>query len=183
MKKIIFVILIIVTASNLSFSQFNSNLSGEFTTLIKPAAPTTKLSLGVHGGFAFGKPGVGLAVGLMADIKVQNLSVSPQANFWKIKDDNNFEMACLLRYHLESKVVVPYFDAGIGVNFLNTKYNTVNGVTDNFIGVGLNLGGGIEFLNVGTNYNIFVDGKYKIIIRDAGNVSVYTLTGGIKFLL
>ncbi len=179
-KKIIFIFISILMTCNLSYSQFKSDLNKKSGLLNNSLAPATKLTLGVHGGFAFRETGMGLAVGLMADITVQNLSVSPQANFWKVKDDNNFEMAALIRYHLQSKAVVPYFDAGIGVNFLNQK---INGLSDNFVNVGLDLGGGVEFLDVGTNYNLFIDGKYKIIIKDFGNVSVYTLTGGIKFIL
>lgn len=181
MKKIIFIILASIFISNISTSQIKSDFNKESFLLNKPPVPASKLSLGVHGGFAFiNNLPLGIGIGLMADIRIASLSVSPQANYWKAKDDNNFEMAALIRYHLDAKAVAPYFDAGIGINFLNQKSN---GLNDNFTNVGLDLGGGVEFLDVGTNFNIFIDGKYKIIIKDFGNVSGYTLTGGIKFIL
>jgi preprotein translocase subunit SecD len=181
-KKTFLVLLVIFLTSYFCYSQIKSDLNYESMLLSKQVVPASKLSLGVHGGFSFLEhSSMGLAVGLMADIKVANLSVSPQANYWKVSDDNNFEMAVLLRYHLDSKAIAPYFDLGIGLNFLNKKISP--SFTDSFTNLGLDLGGGLEFLDVGTNYNIFIDGKYKIIIKDNGNVSVYTLTGGIKFIL
>jgi len=183
-KKIFFFILALLTSSNLSFSQFKSDIVNESPLLSPIKVPATKLALCVHGVFAFMQQSTGLAIGLMADIKVASFSISPQANYWKVNEDNNFEMAGIMRFNFDSKGVMPYLDAGIGINFLNKKVKVgTTVVNDNFTNVGLDLGGGVEFLDVGTNYNIFIDGKYKIIIKDDGNVSGYTLTGGIKFIL
>ena len=144
---------------------------------VQKPSPAPKMGLGVHTGFAFEESSNGFAIGLLAEIALSGFSVTPQANYWKVNQDNNFEMAGLMRLKFPMAAVEPYLDGGIGINFLDQKDE--NSLTK----LGVDIGGGVEFPNVGSNYSIFIDGKYKIIIKDNGNISGYTLTGGIKFSL
>ncbi|MCX6164086.1 MAG: hypothetical protein NTU73_04375, partial [Ignavibacteriae bacterium] len=73
----------------------------------------------------------------------------------------------------------PYVDGGIGINFLNDKREKTE---KNETKLGLDLGGGLDFVGVGANYSIFFDAKYKIIVGDP-NLKGIVLCGGIKFSL
>ena len=116
---------------------------------------------------------------MFAEIKTETFSFVPQANFWKVGNNNNFEAAGLVRLRFKSASIEPYVDGGIGVNFYS--YKDKDNVSQDFTKVGLDLGGGVDFLGIGTNFSIFIDGKYKIIVSDP-NVKGYTLTGRHKIL-
>jgi opacity protein-like surface antigen len=149
--------------------------------IIEQPAPVTKMGLGVQTGFAFIESSNGFTIGLMAEIGLGGFSITPQANYWKVNEDNNFEMAALIRLKFPMTSVEPYVDGGLGLNFLDQKIDALN--RESLTKLGMDLGGGVEFPNVGTNYSIYIDGKYKVIIKDNGNKSGYTLAGGIKFTL
>lgn len=153
-------------SNNISHQQYNQSF-------------TPTISLGLGGGIAYIEDNSGLAIGMFAELKTESFSFVPQANFWKIGDDNNFEAAGLVRLRFSSTSVEPYIDGGIGLNFYSRKNDSTK-TTENKTNVGLDLGGGIEFLGIGSNYTLFVDAKYKIIVSEP-NIKGYTLTGGLKF--
>ncbi len=149
------------------------------STPLQRQAGAPQIFLGAGAGIAYFKSNSGLNIGLFAEIKTETFSFVPQANYWKVGDDNNFEAAGLVRLRFKSSSIEPYVDGGIGLNFLNSKSNIAS---ENTTKVGLDLGGGLDFIGIGTNYSIFIDAKYKIIIGDP-NVTGYTLSGGIKFYM
>jgi len=149
-------------------------------TPTKKQGVSPQIFLGVGAGAAYIENNSGLALGMFAEIKTETFSFVPQANYWKVGDDNNFEAAGLVRIRFKSTSIEPYVDGGIGLNFYS--YKDKDKVTQNFTKVGLDLGGGLDFLGVGSNYSIFIDAKYKIIVSDP-NIKGYTLTGGIKFYM
>jgi len=150
------------------------------STPLQRQAGAPQIFLGVGAGIAYFKNNSGLNIGLFAEIKTETFSFVPQANYWKVDDDNNFETAGLVRLRFKSASIEPYVDGGIGLNFYNYKDSLKN--TVNQTKVGLDLGGGLDFIGIGTNYSIFIDAKYKIIIGEP-NVTGYTLSGGIKFYM
>jgi opacity protein-like surface antigen len=150
------------------------------STPLERQAGAPQIFLGVGAGIAYFNNSSGLNVGLFAEIKTETFSFVPQANYWKVNDDNNFEAAGLVRLRFKTTTIEPYVDGGIGLNFYNHKDSTKNSISETK--VGLDLGGGLDFISIGTNYSIFIDAKYKIIIGDP-NVSGYTLSGGIKFYM
>lgn len=136
--------------------------------------PSTGASVGFNLGLASIEAKVGFAIGAFAEINAGGFSFLPQANYWNAGDQNNFELAGLARFYLSPAVVRPYLDGGLGVNFLNTeKTNTTK--------LGLDIGGGVEMTNIGTSFNLIFDGKYKLIIKDNGNLSCFVFTAGMKF--
>jgi hypothetical protein len=136
--------------------------------------PSTGASVGFNLGLASIEAKVGFAIGAFAEINAGGFSFLPQANYWNAGDQNNFELAGLARFYLSPAVVRPYLDGGLGVNFLNTeKTNTTK--------LGLDIGGGVEMANIGTSFNLIFDGKYKLIIKDNGNLSCFVFTAGMKF--
>lgn len=186
MKRIIFLVLVLsVFTLSKSFSQYSNNLlpgTDKKLSLKTLAVGPVNTYLGVAGGIAMFSNNTGLDVGFFAEIKMLNFSIVPQANYWKVNDETNFELAALMRYRLKNPALEPYFDGGIGVNFYNNN-STDSSVKGAFTQLSLDIGGGVEFLNVGTNYSLFVDGKYKIIIRDGGNIKGVVISGGINFFL
>ncbi len=160
--------------NNLEATDGKGLVPNSFRTI--PAA--SKIALGGGLGPAFIVEGSsGLTFNFFAEIKTESFSLLPQVNYWKAGDQNNFEVAGLLRLKFKTPTVIPYVDGGIGVNFLTQK---ILGVSENLTKVGLDLGGGVEFPGIGPTFSLYVDGKYKIIISDP-NISGYFLTGGIKF--
>ncbi|MEI7485477.1 MAG: hypothetical protein WCK13_12270, partial [Ignavibacteriota bacterium] len=133
------------------------------STPLQRQAGAPQIFLGAGAGIAYFKSNSGLNIGLFAEIKTETFSFVPQANYWKVGDDNNFEAAGLVRLRFKSSSIEPYVDGGIGLNFLNSKSNIAS---ENTTKVGLDLGGGLDFIGIGTNYSIFIDAKYKIIIGD-----------------
>jgi len=79
----------------------------------------------------------------------------------------------------------PYLDGGIGINFYDDDFEDESGnkVNNNVTLLGIDVGGGLELKNVGTNFSILLDAKYKIIINDPGNIKGFVITGGLKFPL
>ena len=150
------------------------------STPLERQAGAPQIFLGAGAGIAYFKNSSGLNMGLFAEIKTETFSFVPQANYWKVDDENNFEAAGLVRLRFKTTTIEPYVDGGIGLNFYNHKDSAKNTLSETK--VGLDLGGGLDFISIGTNYSIFIDAKYKIIIGDP-NVSGYTLTGGIKFYM
>lgn len=158
----------------------NQNLD-KFNSLVKINSFTPSVCLGLQAGFARidDNGGTGLGVGMFAEIKTESFSLVPQANYWKVEKMNNFEMAGLVRLRFKTGGMEPYVDGGIGLNFLNDKRTATE---KNDTKIGLDLGGGIDFVGVGANYSIFFDAKYKIIVGDP-NIKGIVLSGGIKFSL
>lgn len=184
--KLLLASLIILVLFTNGYSQYNlQNLDKGIRNFVLPT-PTNKQSLspqiflGVNAGAAYIENNSGLALGMFAEIKTETFSFVPQANYWKVGEDNNFETAGLVRLRFKSSSIEPYVDGGIGLNFYSFK--DANKVSQNFTKVGLDLGGGLDFLGVGSNYSIFIDAKYKIIVSDP-NIKGYTLTAGIKFYM
>lgn len=190
MKKLIFVfVTFILFFTDNSQAQYITQLKGinssvrTETAFLKSSEnllskrkglPSTGASVGYNIGLASIEGNVGFAIGAFAEINAGGFSFLPQANYWNSKDQNNFELAGLARFYLSPAVVRPYLDGGLGVNFLNIdKTNTTK--------LGLDIGGGVELKNVGTSFNLLFDGKYKLIIRDRGNVSCFVFTAGMKF--
>jgi hypothetical protein len=188
MKKLTlsFLIVFILSFSSL-FAQVNSgtqnqtNSSEKFNSYLKINSFTPVVCLGLQGGFAKfdGDKNSGLAVGMFAEIKTESFSLVPQANYWKTDKMNDFEMAGLVRLRFKTGGMEPYVDGGIGINFLDDK----SGISEkNDTRIGLDLGGGLDFVGAGNNYSIFVDAKYKIIVGDP-NLKGIVFSGGIKFSL
>ncbi|MBI5402428.1 MAG: hypothetical protein HY959_03430 [Ignavibacteriae bacterium] len=148
-----------------------------FNTLVKLNSFTPTVSLGIQGGFAKFEGNSGLAVGMFAEIRTESFSMVPQANYWKLDKMNNFEMAGIARMRFRAGSIEPYVDGGIGINFLDDKVTNKNETK-----LGLDLGGGLDFVGAGANYSIFIDAKYKIIVGDP-NIKGIVLCGGIKFSL
>jgi|WetSurMetagenome_2_1015567.scaffolds.fasta_scaffold113040_2 hypothetical protein len=182
-KKIYVLAFALLFSASSVFSQYKTDIqshsylktySQNFSGIsVAPAS----ISLGFLGGLSRFEGNSGLNVGFFAEIKTESFSFVPQANYWKTDDMNNFEMAGLIRMKFKTGVVEPYVDGGIGINFLNTKSDGRNDTK-----VGLDLGGGVEFSTPGSNYTIFGDAKYKIIVGDP-NIKGVTLSAGVKFTL
>jgi len=188
-KKIFFIFLVIFVTNNFSYSQFKSDFQNNTPVIEQKKVPGTKIGLGIHTGFAFIESSTGFDIGVLADLKLgSGVAITPQVNYWKVDKDNNFELSALLRYNFDLPDVSPYVDGGLGINFLSIKKESTDPViaNQNSTNFGLDLGGGVEFQKVSKNFNLFIDGKYRLQIKsveDGGNLSGFTLTGGIKFLL
>jgi hypothetical protein len=182
MKKITLSLIIFCVLSFSSlFAQIKNQKLDRFNNYMKLGSFTPSVCLGIQGGFARidGNAGTGLGVGMFAEIKTESFSLVPQANYWKVDKMNNFEMAGLARLRFKAGGMEPYVDGGIGINFLNDKRDATE---RNDTKLGLDLGGGLDFVGVGANYSIFFDAKYKIIVGDP-NIKGLVLSGGIKFSL
>ncbi len=138
------------------------------------------ITLGFHAGGAFVEDNTGLTVGMFANVGYGGFAFVPQANYWRVEGTSNFELLGLARLRLSNdRKLEPYVDGGIGVNFYDNK-------VDNVTKVGLAVGGGLRLYDIGDNYNLIFDGKYKIIVSDVqpqGNISGWFLTAGIEFSL
>ncbi len=136
------------------------------------------VSPGASGGFNLGvgsvEGEVAFAIGAFAEIKARDISFVPQANYWKAKNQNNFELAGLIRFFLSRKYISPYIDGGLGVNFYNSEKN-------DFTKLSILAGGGVELTNVSSTFSLLFDGKYKLIVNDGGNISTFIFTAGMKF--
>jgi len=178
-KTLFFVLLAGLMALNFANAQYINTDKSDLSLrdLTSPPPTTAVIDFGAHAGFAYFDDKTGFAIGLFAEINIDKFSIVPQANYWTNNKTNNFEMAALLRLNFKSATsnAVPYIDGGVGINFYKGDSQETK--------PSLDLGAGIIFLNALLNMNIFIDGKYKIIIRDGGNVKGYTLTAGVKFPL
>lgn len=185
MKKItLSFILICVFSISTLYAQYktetlkqNNNIE-RFNNYLKVNSFTPTVCLGIQAGFAKFES-TGLGVGMFAEIKTESFSLVPMAYYWKVDNMNNFEMAGLARLRFKTGGMEPYVDGGIGLNFLNDKRTLPE---KNETKIGLDLGGGIDFVGVGANYSLFFDAKYKIIVGDP-NLKGFILGGGIKFSL
>jgi len=188
--KLFFPLVLILFVTSLSYSQNQKLNLNEFNNSEKfnskqnlsnyvnpPVTPTGRVAMGINAGFANIENGTGFAIGLFAEIKTEQFSFVPQANYWKVNKLNNFELAGLVRARFASTSIEPYVDGGIGINFLTQEDN--NSVTK----LGIDVGGGIELLNIAKGYTLIFDGKYKIIIQDKNNIDGFVVTAGIKFPL
>lgn len=148
--------------------------------VLKPNAPSANITLGVHAGGAFVEDNTGLTIGMFANIGYGGFAFVPQANYWRVEGTSNFELLGLARLRLSNdRKLEPYIDGGIGINFYDNKVESVTKV-------GLGVGGGLRLYDIGDNYNLIFDGKYKIIVSDVqpqGNISGWFLTAGIEFSL
>ncbi len=176
--KIFLTPILIIALFVSAFSQDNLKVNeNNFTLTGLNAAPVSHISLGGGLGPAFIVDGSsGLTFNFFAEIKTESFSIVPQVNYWKASDQNNFEVAGLLRLRFQTPTIEPYIDGGIGVNVVSQK---INNVTENLTKAGLDIGGGVTFPGIGPKLSLYVDGKYKIIISDP-NLSGYFITGGIK---
>lgn len=183
MKKIFFVLtLAVIFSSNISYSQLlsesNKNLklnNKKYNSILKAnPIPSSGAAVGFNLGFGFIESDAAFAIGAFAELKAGSMSFVPQANYWNAKDQSNFELAGLARFYLSKKLVIPYLDGGLGVNFYNSDKN-------DFTKMSLLIGGGVELANLGTSFNLLFDGKYKLIINDPGNISCFIFTAGMKF--
>ncbi|MDQ3193995.1 MAG: hypothetical protein M3P82_03235, partial [Bacteroidota bacterium] len=138
----------------------------------------TAPSSGASGGFNVGvgsvEGEVAFAIGAFAEIRGREISFIPQANYWKAKKQNNFELAGLIRFHFSRKSFSPYIDGGLGMNFYNSQ-------TREFTKLSILAGGGIELSHISNSFNVLFDGKYKLIVNDGGNISTFIFTAGMKF--
>lgn len=181
--KIYFLGIVFLFITGTCFSQYKLNSNSENIIKTNPLKTmntnmtNAAVSLGIQAGFSRVEGGTGLNVGLFAEIKTESFAFVPQAIYWKTDEMNNFEMAGLVRMKFKTGSLEPYVDGGIGLNFLNSKNPEKNDTK-----VGLDLGGGIDFVNANSNYTLFGDAKYKIIVGDP-NIKGITLSGGIKFNL
>ncbi|HEX2788048.1 MAG TPA: hypothetical protein VHP32_09100 [Ignavibacteria bacterium] len=146
--------------------------------LVNPA--TAKTSLGVNVGFANIEKGTGIALGLFAEVRLTDFSFVPQANYWKVNDMTNFELAAIARMRFKSVQIEPYIDGGLGLNFLTLNVPP-NNRSESITKLSIDVGGGIELLTISPSYSLIFDAKYKIIIKDEGNIDGFVVTGGIKF--
>ncbi|MFA5404853.1 MAG: hypothetical protein WC358_07965 [Ignavibacteria bacterium] len=186
MKKITlsFILIFVISIPSL-YSQYKTQILKQnqnierFNNYQKINSFTPSVGLGIQAGFARFES-TGLGVGMFAEIKTESFSLVPMAYYWKVDKMNNFEMCGLARLRFSTGSMEPYVDGGIGLNFLNDKRDPTSEKNDTKIG--LDLGGGIDFVGVGANYSLFFDAKYKIIVGDP-NIKGVIFGGGIKFSL
>lgn len=186
MKKILalsFIIsLVTFQLSNAQYSELpETDSKSELRSFIQPGKTILKGGLGVNAGLAFMESNTGLAVGVFAELEAGSFAFVPQANYWQVKKQNNFELAAILRLKFPSLTIEPFVDGGIGINFYNNNNNPAD--EDSFTKLGVDVGGGVELKTVSSSFNLVIEGKYKIIINNdpPGNISGYTITAGMKF--
>ncbi len=179
-KLLLFLIVIITIIPGFAKAQYlddkltNSPLIQNQSSI----APRSNIFLGIGVGPTFFHNETGFNFNFFTEVALESFSVVPQANYWKVKETTNFELAGDIRLHFEMLGLNPYGAAGIGVNFYDEKSADLS-----FTALGLNLGAGLEFTKLAKGMIFFVDGKYKLIIRNDGNKELYTITGGVKLPL
>ncbi len=101
-SKLLLLAVLIFTLSNITYAQINLNdikLSENKSKLSMP--PTgAPVSLGVHLGVVSIEGEAGFNIGALAEIGYGKFSFTPQLNYWKLKNTNNFELAGLGRIKL-----------------------------------------------------------------------------------
>lgn len=179
-KKIFLIIAILYLLNSITTAQYQTTNSRDQKLNLKNIItnPSSRVDLGIGAGFSFFNNKTGFAVGMFSEIKLESFSIVPQANYWKIDNTSNFEMAGLVRYNIQTSSIKPYVDGGIGINFYDDKDKK-----ESFTKLGVDVGGGLNFEGIFEKNILFVDAKYKIIISDTGNKYGYTLTFGVKFPL
>ncbi|MBN1632580.1 MAG: hypothetical protein JW917_00265 [Ignavibacteria bacterium] len=186
-KAILLILAAVFLLFSDSYSQYlrndRINLKQDLTLNSTSKSSDAKFFLGTGLGFAFVSSNSGIAVSMFSELKFDKFSFVPIANYWKVDNRSNFQMAALARYTFTMSNVNPYIDGGIGFNFYDNKEPSIN---ESFTKIGLDIGAGMDFPGLIENAVVFVDGKYKVIISNSkkeGNIESYTLTGGIKFIL
>lgn len=162
---------VIPEIKSLNDFKFSSNLKSN--QVLMPI-PSSGASMGFNTGMAIIEGNVGFAIGAFAELKAGSVSFVPQANYWTASEQNNFELAGLARFYLSKTVIQPYLDGGLGINFFNQQNSNVTKLS-------IDIGGGIDLQQFGDSFTLMFDGKYKLIIRDPGNVSCFIFTAGMKF--
>lgn len=183
-EKFLLAAILLLFITSTSYSQYlNYNKTTNFQSLKEnklifknKALTSTGASMGFNAGVASIESEVGFAIGAFAELKARDFSFVPQANYWNAKKQTNFELAGLARFYLSQKGIYPYIDGGLGINFYNSEKN-------NFSKLSILAGGGIELANLGTSFNLLIDGKYKLIVNNQANISCFIFTAGIKFPL
>ncbi len=131
-------------------------------------------SAGFNTGVASIDGQVGFAFGAFAELRAGQVSLIPQINYWNADKQTDFELGVVSQFYLTSTAVAPYVDFGLGVNFYDndslsfTKASLITGV-------------GLEFKNLSKSFNLMVDGKYKLIASNTGNIPCFIITAGLKF--
>jgi hypothetical protein len=180
-SKLLLLAVLIFTLSNLSFAQnYLSDLKlNENKSKINSPVPGSPVSLGVHLGVVSIEGEAGFNVGALAEIGYGKFSFTPQLNYWKLKNTNNFELAGLGRIKLapigSSTHVNPYLDGGLSINFYNDAAQSNN------TRLGIVLGGGVESALLSAGFSVYGDIKYKLIIIKESNASGVVFNVGLKF--
>lgn len=183
MKKILFFAVFSLMAVSVSFSQVSGS-SGfeedEFSVFNgsdkDKKKPKNKISpsAGFNAGVASIDGQVGFTIGAMAELRSGQASVIPQITYWNADKQTNFELGIVSQFYLTSSAIAPYVDFGIGLNFYDSD-------SLNFTKSSLIAGAGLEFKNISKSFNLFVDGKYKLIASNTGNIPCFLITAGLKF--
>lgn len=188
MKKILILSLgLILTTCQFTFAQYSELTNPEVKDAVHSLNNANKTllgaGLGVNAGLAFMESNTGIAIGVFAELEAGSFAFVPQANYWQVKKENNFELTGLVRLKFTSPGLTPYVDGGIGINFYNNNNNPQNDLS--FQKLGINVGGGVILKNITSSFDLVIDGKYKIIINndEPGNISGYTVTAGMRFPL
>lgn len=180
-SKLLLLAVLIFTLSNLSIAQ---NYLGDMKlkenkSKLNPSVTPAPVSLGVHLGVASIEGEAGFNVGALAEIGYGKFSFTPQMNYWKLKNTNNFEIAGLGRIKLApigtGTSINPYLDGGLSINF----YNDI--LQSNNTRLGIVLGGGIESAMLSSGFSVYGDIKYKLIIIKESNASGVVINVGLKF--
>ena len=171
------VIVFVPALLNAQYLESKSTLS-PLLTKTSPIVPKSNISLGIGIGPTFYRSNTGVDVSFFTEVAMESFSIVPQANYWKVDNVNYFEIAGDLALHFAIAGLSPYGEAGLGVNYYDDKDKD-----ETFTALGLNLGCGLEFKELIKGATIFVDGKYRLIIRNSGNKEHAVVTGGIKLPL
>jgi hypothetical protein len=184
MIKSIITILFLAFLSKSSFSQeLNFNVQ-KGNTLFHKVSPLSKnkindLTGAKYLGLTIGAADIegdwGANIGAFAELGFsRQYSFVLSTNYWKVKELSNFELGGLVRLYPQSANIKPYLDAGFGINFLSI-------LSESRTKLGLILGGGIILENVAKEFNLMLDGKYKLIISNPNNLSGFIFSVGIRF--
>ncbi|MBN8569414.1 MAG: outer membrane beta-barrel protein [Ignavibacteria bacterium] len=179
-SKLLLLAVLILTLSNISFAQnLNSLKLNENKSKVNPLVPGSPVSLGIHLGVASIEGEAGFNVGALAEIGYGKFSFTPQMNYWKLKNTNNFELSGLGRIKLApvgaGSSINPYLDGGLSINFYNDADKNNN------TRLGIVLGGGVESPMLSSGFSLYGDIKYKLIIIKESNASGVVVNVGIKF--
>ncbi len=187
MKTVSAIVALFVLASfftGSSYAQYLSQESGDLglTNLQlsisdkdkKPKKSKINPSAGFNAGVASIDGQVGFTFGTFAELRAGQVSFIPQITYWNADKQTNFEIGTVSQFYLTSTSVAPYVDFGLGINFYDsdslsyTKASLIAGV-------------GVELKNISKSFNLFIDGKYKLIAANTGNIPCFLITAGMKF--
>ena len=179
-SRLLLLAVLIFTLSNISFAQnLNSLKLNENKSKINSLVPGSPVSLGIHLGVASIEGEAGFNVGALAEVGYGKFSFTPQMNYCKLKNTNNFELSGLGRIKLApvgaGSPINPYLDGGLSINFYNDADKNNN------TRLGIVLGGGVESPMLSSGFSLYGDIKYKLIIIKESNASGVVVNVGIKF--